>query len=333
MKLSELGEFEFIERFAHRFQKLLSPRSMGIGDDCAIIPCNENHDLVVTTDMLVEDIHFILNKISPEDLGYKALAVNLSDVAAMGAKPAGTFFSLAVPEDIKLEYLDSFMDGYYKLSESLHLPLWGGDTTRSTSKIILNISVIGKVEKGKAKLRSSAKTGDIIAVTNKLGNSAAGLQIIRENYPLNKRNQFLVNQHNRPDVQIDEGIWLGKQKDVNAMMDVSDGIASDLFHILKASGKGAEINLNLLPLSNSLTSFCNQYKINALDLATSGGEDYCLLLTVNPAQFDTIANKFKTKFNKELYKIGTINNNKKHITWLLNGKETDKPKGGFNHFI
>ncbi len=332
MKLSEIGEFGFIERFAHRFEDLLAPNAMGIGDDCAIIPAGEDHDLVLTTDMLVEDIHFIRNKISPLDLGHKALAVNLSDVAAMGARPIGSFLSIAIPEDIDVEYLDQLMEGYHQLSERYQLPLMGGDTTRSPKKLVLNISVIGRLEKGKAKLRSAAKVGDIITVTNTLGDSAAGLQLIIKGVNDSEDTAWLINRHNCPEADVDEGIWLAQQSGVHAMMDVSDGIASDLKHLLKASQKGAEINLNKLPLSHQLNSVSETQQFNPIELGTSGGEDYCLLLTIDETQFHSISTAFENKFKKKLFNIGSINNKAEHLEWFLNDKVTTMSKGGFNHF-
>jgi thiamine-monophosphate kinase len=332
VKLSEIGEFGFIERFAHRFEDLLPPFSMGIGDDCAILPANEEYDLVFTTDMLVEDIHFLRDRISPLDLGHKALAVNLSDVAAMGAQPIGSFLSIAIPQTIEVEYLDMLLEGYHQLSEKYKLPLMGGDTTRSPEKLILNISVVGRVAKGKAKLRSSAKVGDIIAVTDTLGDSAAGLQLILKEINDSKDTEWLISRHNRPEADVEEGIWLGQQTGVHAMMDVSDGIASDLNHILKASQKGADIELNGLPLSQELLNVSETNKIDALELATSGGEDYCLLLTVDQEQFDFISNAFEKKFGKKLFEIGKVTDESGNLKWLMEEEEVKMNKGGFNHF-
>jgi thiamine-monophosphate kinase len=332
MKLSEIGEFGFIERFAHRFEDLLAPNAMGIGDDCAIIPAGEGFDLVLTTDMLVEDIHFIREKISPLDLGHKALAVNLSDVAAMGARPISSFLSIAIPEDIDVEYLDELMEGYHRLSERYQLPLMGGDTTRSPQKLVLNISVVGQVAKGKARLRSMARTDDVIAVTNTLGDSAAGFQLVLKGMNNCNDDLWLINRHNRPEADVEEGIWLAHQAGVHAMMDVSDGIASDLKHILKSSGKGAVIELNHLPLSLQLKRVSEAYNFDPIEMATSGGEDYCLLLTIAEPQFQNISIAFENKFGKKLFNIGRVNQLSENLQWLQGEKEVKMSKGGFNHF-
>lgn len=333
MNLSKIGEFGFIERFSSKFDHLLPEGFQGIGDDCAVIPMNENYDLVVTTDLLVEGIHFLKDKISSQELGHKTLAVNLSDVAAMGAQPLASFLSIAAPLDTPVEYLDSFMTGYHALSEKHNVALMGGDTTRALDKLTFNVTVIGKIEKGKSRLRSMAQEDDIIAVTGYLGNSAGGLHAILNNLSNNELHvDYLVTQHNNPMPHVNEGMWLTQQAGVHAMMDVSDGIASDVKHILKASKKGAIIELAQLPLSYQLKEFSKVYQLNCYELATSGGEDYCLLLTIDKAKFNNIANRYKEVFNQELFAIGKINDNNS-LQFSLNGEDVLHTKGGFNHFI
>lgn len=332
MKLTEIGEFGFIERFAHRFEDLLTPNAMGIGDDCAILPAGDDFDLVFTTDMLVEDIHFLRDKISPLDLGHKSLAVNLSDVAAMGAEPVGSFLSIAIPNTIDVEYLDSLMEGYHQLSEKYKLPLMGGDTTRSPHKLVLNISVVGKVAKGRAKLRKAAMVGDVVAVTGTLGDSAAGLYALMNDYKKDETVQWLIDRHHRPEAHVSEGIWLGNRPEVHAMMDVSDGIASDLMHILRASGKSATIKMEQLPLSGQLRRMTESHHLNSYELATSGGEDYCLLLTVAADAFEQTTGNFLQAFGRPLHAIGKVEAGEPSILWTLNDTVTEKPKGGFNHF-
>lgn len=333
MKLSEIGEFGFIERFASKFNHLLPKGVEGIGDDCAVLPMNETHDMVVTTDLLAEGIHFLKDKISPTDLGHKTLAVNLSDIAAMGAQPIASFLSIAIPSDTEIEYIDSFMEGYHALSEKHNVALMGGDTARALDRLTFNVTVMGKIEKGKSRLRSMAKSGDVIAVTGFLGNSAAGLHAVLNNLDMGDLNvDYLIQRHNRPMPHIHEGLWLAQQEGVHAMMDVSDGIASDVKHILKASGKGATIQLANLPLSHQLKSFSIKENLNIYELATSVGEDYCLLVTIDRDHFADLSVKYKNKFHQELFPIGEINNTDS-IHFYLKNKEIELIKGGFNHFI
>ena len=142
-----------------------SPGFLGIGDDCAIIPCNDSEDYVITTDLLIEDIHFLKDRITPVELGHKALAVNLSDIAAMGAKPVGSFLSVGIPAETKVEYLDDVMLGYHNLSRKYNVPLLGGDTTKSKEYLTINVGVVGKCLKGSARLRSMAQEDDVVCVT------------------------------------------------------------------------------------------------------------------------------------------------------------------------
>jgi thiamine-monophosphate kinase len=333
LKLSEIGEFGFIERFAHRFEDLIKPPAMGIGDDCAILPADEFSDFVITTDMLVEDVHFVRSKISPFNLGHKALAVNLSDVAAMGAKPIGSFLSIAIPSNIEVEYLDELMEGYHQLSERYKLPLMGGDTTRSPEKLVINISVIGRIGKNKSRLRSMAASGDIIAVTGFLGDSATGLKIILENHKQSYLTDYFVGCHNRPNAAVDEGQWLAEQPGVHAMMDISDGIASDLNHILKASKKAGVIDIDKLPLSKQLVEYAEIKGLNTTRLATTGGEDYHLLVTIEVSKFEAISSAFMQKFEKPLYAVGRIEEGKPIITYFDKGNLQPEPGSGFNHFV
>ncbi len=340
MNLKEIGEFGFIERFKPQFKDLLTSDVIGIGDDCAIISANDHEDWIVTTDLLMEDVHFLRDAIDPFQLGYKSLAVNLSDIAAMGGEPVASFLSIAIPKDLEVEYLDEFMRGYHELSQKYNTALLGGDTTRSLKHLAINVVVIGKCEKGRARKRSDAKPGDVICVTGFLGDSAGGLQILLDK--LNKGSKespeksvfdTLLQRHHMPEPQINEGLFLVRQKGVNAMMDISDGIASDLKHILKASCVGAEVLLDKIPLSDGLKKIADKYNWDALKMAVSGGEDYELLLTVASESFNEVQEKFRKKFNKPLIEIGRIREVKDLVIhWLKDGKEIDMLADGFNHF-
>ncbi len=332
MELKEIGEFGFIERFAPDFKALLSEKVLGIGDDCAILPMDETSDLLVTTDMLIEDIHFLRDKITPWQLGYKSVAVNLSDIAAMGGTPLGTFFSIAIPPGIDVEYLDEFMKGYHDISDKYATPLYGGDTTKSVKHLAINVCAIGKCPKGKAKLRRNAQSGDLICVSGNLGNSAGGLQTILNKVETSSDVEYLLQRHNLPEPRIKEGQTLLSFPGVHAMMDISDGIASDLVHILKASKKAARIDLEKLPLSESLKRICALQNWSAEELATGGGEDYELIFTVAPEQLNDIQKEFKHQLGKTVYPIGEIKEGEPAIEWYKNRQKVIFSKAGFNHF-
>ena len=332
MKLKEIGEFKFIERISGMFKELLLPGYLGIGDDCAIIPYNREEDYVVTTDMLIEDIHFLKDRITPKQLGYKSLAVNLSDIAAMGGKPLSSYLSIGIPAETEVEYLDAVMKGYHDLSQKYQVQLLGGDTTKSKKKIVINIVVIGICRKGEARLRSMAQSNDIVCVTGFLGDSAGGLEVLLNQLPETKDNLQLIRSHHLPEPHIKEGIWLAQHQELHAMIDVSDGISSDLSHILKMSGKSAVVNLDKLPVSDTLksVSYVQGWDINKL--ATSGGEDYVLLCTVKEGDYEKLNAGFRVTFGRDLFPIGEITDGENLIKWIKNGKQVFLNQHGFDHF-
>jgi len=332
MKISSIGEFGFINRIAPPFLQDLPEDVAGIGDDCAVIPWRENESLLITTDMLIENIHFIRKKISPFDLGYKSLAVNLSDIAAMGGTPESAFLSLGIPDNIDIEWLDEFYAGLNELAKQEQVYLLGGDTTKSPAHLVINITVTGKAESQFIKYRSTAKRGDIICTTGLTGDSGGGLKSLIEDKPLNDEVIYLIRQHNRPRAHISEGVWLSRQAGVNAMMDISDGIDSDLRRIMERSHCGAEINIDNLPISQQLRTASDRFNWNADEIAITGGEDYCLLVTVNPEQYNIISKKFEEDFNRKLQGIGFITNDETELRYFKNGKLIVIQGHGFDHF-
>lgn len=276
-----IGEFEFIERIKAGFN--LPEGMTGIGDDCAVIPQASGLDTIVTTDLLVEGVHFLMEDASPEDIGWKSAAVNLSDIAAMGGKPVATFLSVAIPGSVDESWMARFIEGYKQLSDIFKVPLAGGDTTSSKGGLSICVTVLGQLPSGKAKLRSSAVAGDQICVTGFLGDSAAGLKAILEGSEKTTDMETLVRRHYRPLPRIAEGQMLLSSSGVHALMDISDGIASDLKHILEASGVGAVIDTDSLPISPELSRVAAEKGWDAYRLAACGGEDYELLFTKDPA--------------------------------------------------
>jgi thiamine-monophosphate kinase len=293
MTLSDLGEFGLIERIRARFPA--PQRAVGIGDDCAVLPQRDGQESLVSTDMLIEGTHFLRDDITPYQLGWKSAAVNLSDIAAMGGNPTGTLLSLALPADLTVEWIDAFLDGYAAVSAGV--PLLGGDTTASPDRICINVTVLGESPSGRGRLRSNAMEGDLICVTGPLGDSAAGLKAILEGVERDADVQALIDRHYLPLPRVAEGLRLAATPGVHAMMDISDGIGSDLKHILEASGPlqgkpsghhpespllGATIDVPSLPLSPELQRVCARLGWDAAALAIGGGEDYELLFTCTP---------------------------------------------------
>ncbi|MFR9523709.1 MAG: thiamine-phosphate kinase [Rikenellaceae bacterium] len=309
-----MTEFGFIDQIKELFSTLPTHSFEGIGDDCAVLPLGDEA-LVFTSDMLVEDIHFLRSSTSAFDLGYKSLAVNLSDVAAMGVRPVATLLSLSVPKELMGDYLEEFMRGYHALSAKYNVALVGGDTTASKSSLSINVTAIGRGPMSHIKRRSSARVGDVIMVNDRVGDSAAGLQDIFQG----RCDSPLATTHKRPEPQVEEGAWLGAQAAVHAMMDISDGIASDLRHILKLSNIGAQVHLDAIPTNVDLHS------------ALCGGEDYKLLLTVAPDKVGELAKAYLTQFGTHLHPIGTITPTTT-LEWLKEGQSQELDFMGFRHY-
>lgn len=312
-----LGEFQLIEQISSQFS--VPEGITGIGDDCAIIPQRNGRDSLISTDMLIDGTHFLLEEADAFRLGWKSAAVNISDIAAMGGKAVASFLSFALPKNLPQSWTEHFIAGYKELSDIFDCPLLGGDTTRSLDRLCISVTVLGEAESGLSKLRSSAQVGDLICTTGYLGDSAAGLDCIlthAENTPLS---QALIERHYRPMPRIKEGMKLIQIEGVHAMMDISDGIGSDLRHILKASNKGAIIDCSKIPLSDEMREYCHSTGKNPLDFALSGGEDYELLFTISPEAEKSLCIKH--------FCIGNITEGE-DIKW----EGTDRDYMGFRHF-
>ncbi len=309
-----MTEFGLIDQIKGLFESLPTHSFEGIGDDCALLPLGDEA-LVFTSDLLVEDVHFLRCSTSAFDLGYKSLAVNLSDVAAMGVAPVATLLSISVPKELMGEYIEEFMRGYHALSTKYGVALIGGDTTASKGGLTINVTAIGRGSSGNIKRRSNAQVGDVILVSDILGESAAGLKDIFEG----NHSTPLACVHKLPEPQVSEGVWLGGRSEVHAMMDISDGIASDLRHILTASGVGAQVELSDIPTTVDLHS------------ALCGGEDYKLLLTASSDSVAELRETFEQEFGRPLYAIGKITSGSE-IEWLKDGEVQQINMMGFRHY-
>ncbi len=303
MKLKDLGEFGLIEIFAQN--AIVQPNNVikGIGDDAAVF--TTSNASLLTTDLLLENVHFITKNTSGFALGHKALAVNLSDLAAMGAAPLNAFISIACPQDFSISYLEDFIQGVKSLASKYNVNILGGDTTSSKQGLVINIAITGQADKEKILYRNTAQEGDIIACTGPLGNSRAGLHHLLHT-PENEHDSTLINAHNMPMPRIEDGLFLASTNAVNSAIDISDGLSSDLCHITDQSKTGAKIFAEKLPISDNLKQFCKKYSFDPIEYALSGGEDYELLVTINPIQFEKIAQAFKEKFHRPLFPIGEI---------------------------
>ena len=330
--LSDLGEFGLIKRFSQQFVSDLPGGITGIGDDCAVIPLNEKESLLFTTDMLIQDRHFLLDRIGPRDLGVKSLAVNLSDIAAMGGEPHSAFLSIGVPAGLEIRWMDDFFAGIRELCQDSGTLFLGGDTTRSPDRLVISMGVIGKADPSKIKTRSTALPGDVICVNDLVGDSGGGMRILVDQKPLDQDASYLVARHHLPRAHLEEGKWLARREQVHAMIDLSDGIESDIRRIMESSACGAHIELSRIPQSEQLLRVCDTYQWDARELGISGGEDYCLMFTLREQDFQELEAAYAGQFGRSLYRIGRITGDREVLRFTRDGKAVEFGKHGWDHF-
>ena len=286
-----MNEFDFIERLRAQAGDSKAPELFrGIGDDAAIIKQFSGRDTLVTSDLLVEDIDFRRDSTPPHLLGHKALAVSLSDMAAMGGRPRWTLVSLGVPEEIwDSDFVTQFYEGLFGLARRYDVQLIGGDLSRTTGKVVIDSTVIGECVSGQAILREGAQVGDQLFVTGSLGGSAAALRLLERGLHL-KQNQMndeeaesieqLLLCHLRPEPRVGWGLVLGEEGLASAMIDISDGLSSDIHHLCTESRVGALIESGRIPRNEHVTALCGRRALDPLMLALHGGEDFELLFAI-----------------------------------------------------
>jgi thiamine-monophosphate kinase len=264
----------------------------GIGDDAAIIRQFDGRDTLITADLLVEEIDFRLSSMPPRLLGHKALAVSLSDIAAMGGRPRWAMLSIGVPRDTwRSGFLDELYDGFFALADYYGVALIGGDVSRTPERVVIDSIVMGEAAQGRAVRRTGARPGDHIFVTGTLGGAAAGLHLLERGAslaekPLGQRSRGAVEElllrHMQPLPRVEWGERLGRERLATAMIDLSDGLSSDIAHLCAESGVGAALEVARIPVDPRLSSMCEGRGPSPLGLALHGGEDFELLFTVRP---------------------------------------------------
>lgn len=323
--LDKLGEFGLIDLLTQRLPQDDSV-VLGIGDDCAVTrPTRKRLQSLFSCDAFIEDVHFRRAWASPEDIGWKAAASALSDIAAMGGVAKYMLITLACPVDTETSYLEHLYEGIRKAAESEGVSVIGGDTTASPCGIILSVTVVG-VAVHEPVYRSGARPGDLVAVTGHPGGAALGLHALE--HGVADAPEVLVQAHLRPRPKMMEGVLLGALGGVTAMIDVSDGLVQDLGHIAERSGVSIDISPGKLPLTREQEAYAAGTGLSALEAALSGGEDYELAFTVSPGRATDVLRQFHEQFVLPVSVIGKVKEGLPCVT--LDGQPCRL--GGYDHF-
>lgn len=325
--ISQLGEFGLIDHVTKHITLQQQTTVTGVGDDAAVIQHKKDHQLVVTTDMLVEGVHFDLSYMPLKHLGYKAVMVNLSDVYAMNALPTQITVSFALSNRFPVEAVEELYAGILTAAKLYQVDVIGGDTTSSTSGLIISITAIGQVKPKSITYRKGAKPNDLLVVTGDIGAAYLGLQVLEREKQVFKVNPnaqpdldmytYLIERQLKPEARRDIPLLL-KELDVlpTSMIDVSDGLSSEIFHLCKNSQVGCNVFEEKIPLDPQVISACEEFQLDSTTVALSGGEDYELLMTISQEDFP------KIKGNPNLTVIGHMTEKKegKHLITRANTK-------------
>ena len=305
---------------------------MGIGDDTAVLEPTLKARLLATTDLLIEGVHFRRAWATPVDIGWKAMAVNLSDIAAKGGRPRWALVGLALPAPANPADVASLYDGMRQAAAPHGVVVVGGDTSVSPGGWFVNVTLLGEHE-SMPHLRSAAKPGDLIAVTGTVGRAAAGLAALEAGRSgQSPAAEACALAHRRPTARVSEGRWLGAAAGVHAMMDLSDGLSADLGHICRESGVGARVVLDRVPVDGNAREIARDLGADALVWAIAGGEDYELLVTCDPASVEVLADGLRRATGAGLTVIGEIEGLKAGIVFVDAAGQPVAMPHGYEHF-
>lgn len=336
-EISQLGEFGLIELISQGLSTVNESTLKGIGDDAAVLGGSDKQR-VVTTDMLLEGVHFDLSYSPLQHLGYKAVAVNVSDVAAMNAIPKQLTVNIGLSNRFSVEAVEALYAGIKAACQSYKVDLVGGDTTSSHAGLVLSVTVIGEAEAGQVVLRSGASKGEIVCATGDLGAAYVGLQVLErekqeflENpqmQPQLDRYKYIVQRQLRPEARMDIIHELAELKIIpSSMIDISDGLASELLHICRQSGVGMQIYEDKLPIDKMAYDTAVEFGLDPVTCIMNGGEDYELLFTIRQDDYE------KVKNHPDIHFIGYVNEETEKVSLVTKGGNVvDVKAQGFTHF-
>ncbi|MCK4224792.1 MAG: thiamine-phosphate kinase [candidate division Zixibacteria bacterium] len=327
MKINQIGEFGLIDLIKKKILSKDKQVIVNIGDDAAVIKSSPNRLLIFTTDTMVERIHFDLTYFTPEEIGWKAMVANLSDIAAMGGLPKYALVTVGLPKFMRAEDVLSIYKGASKIAKRYNCKIIGGDTTLVPKDIFISIALLGEVAKKFLLTRSGAKKGDLICVTGNLGEAQAGLEFLKKH---GRQKLSFVRKHLQPQPRIKEARILVKKLKVTSMIDISDGLSSELFHLTEESQLGAVIFEQNIPISFKCLKLASLLKKSPMSWALSSGEEYELLFTVDRKDLSKIE-KIKKKVNISF--IGEMVDKRDGVKLIQkSGAKKELNKMGFVHF-
>ena len=337
-EIGEIGEFGLIDRLADNIKLTQGSTIKGVGDDAAIIKFDESKITLLSSDMLIEGIHFDLSYMPLQHLGYKAVTANVSDIAAMNGSPTQITVSLGLSNRFSVEAVESIYEGINAAADAYNVDVVGGDTTASGSGLIICISILGVASEGEVVRRSGAKNGDILCVTGDLGGAFMGLQILErekqeflanpEMQPKLDKYEYVVGRQLRPKARMDV-IHDLKEKGIvpSSMIDISDGLASEIFHLCKESNLGTSIYEDKLPIDKETYETAAEFSIDPNTCALNGGEDYELLFTITQDEFEKIKN------HEDIHTIGYMHEASKGKVMVTTSNQIIEIQAqGWTHF-
>jgi thiamine-monophosphate kinase len=334
MRPGELGEFALIARLQSRLQGTPRPHVIcDIGDDCAVVRPAAGMDVLLTTDTQEEGVHFRRDWASPEDIGWRCLAVNVSDIAAMGGSPLGAVVALSLPATLDVAFIEALYDGMQAVAQRYDCPVIGGNISQRADTLSVTITVAGQVPCGQSVYRAGAQVGDEIWVTGTLGSAKAGLEVLSHPQAVvGLRTTDVLSRYRRPQPRLHEAQFLRQHARLHSLLDISDGLSSDLRHVCEASGVGAELHAAAIPMTEDVRQIALALQAEPLHFALHGGEDFELCITAPPGSIDGIQAAFTQQFHCPLVRVGTIRPGRAVQLRLPQGDLMLLPARGYDHF-
>jgi thiamine-monophosphate kinase len=334
MRVGELGEFALIARLQRRLPGVMPPHVVcGVGDDCAVLRPAAGMDLLLTTDTQEEGVHFRRDWASPEDIGWRCLAVNVSDIAAMGGSPLGAVVALSLPATLAVAFVEALYDGMQAVAQRYDCPVIGGNISQRADTLSVTITVAGQVPRGQSALRSGARVGDEIWVTGDLGGAKAGLEVLSHAEAVaGLPTADVLRRYRRPQPRLAEAQFLRQQVSLHSLLDLSDGLSSDLRHVCEASGVGAELQVAAIPITEEVAQIARALQVEPLQFALHGGEDFELCLTAPAGSITPIREVFTQQFHCQLTRVGAIQPGQAVQLRFPQGEVRPLPARGYDHF-